>query len=423
VLDLRAIRSDPDVVRKAIADKGEKSDLDRLLAVDEDLRSLIVEADALKQRRNEESERIATLKRGGGDASEPIARMREVSAHIGELDGRISTLKTELRALELTIPNVPHSSVPVGADESANVVVREWGEPHALSESPVPHWEIGGTLGILDLPAGSRVAGSGFVCLLGAGARLERALIRFMLDLHTKEHGFLEVWPPFVAGRDAMVGTGQLPKLEGDMYRCEADDLFLIPTGEVPLTNLHRDEILDGARLPLKYVAYTPCFRRESGSYGKDTRGLMRIHQFDKVEMVKIVPPETSYEELESLTACAEEVLKRLDLAYRVKVLATGDLSFSAAKCYDIDVWSAGVGAWLEVSSCSNFEDFQARRAGLRYRPLDGGKARLAHTLNGSGLALPRTVIAILENYQTADGRVVIPDALREYMDGEREIA
>jgi seryl-tRNA synthetase len=423
MLDLRFIRANPDAVRKAIADKGEPTDLDRLLSLDEEIRRLIVEADALKQERNTESERIAALKKAGEDASEPIARMREVAAKIKEYDESISSLREELSALELTVPNVPHPSVPVGADEDGNVVVREWGEPGAKCAKPVPHWEIGEALGILDLKAASKIAGSGFITFVGAGALLERALIRFMLDVHTKEHGYTEVSPPFVAGRDAMQGTGQIPKLADDMYRCEVDDLFLIPTGEVPLTNIHRDEILDGERLPINYVAYTPCFRREAGSYGKDTRGLIRVHQFDKVEMVKYVEPSVSYDELESLTANAEVILQRLGLPYRVKVLCTGDLSFAAAKCYDIDVWAAGVGKWLEASSCSNFEDFQARRAGIRFRPPAGGKVQHVHTLNGSGVALPRTVIAIIENYQTDDGRIEIPEALRPYMDGLDEIA
>jgi len=423
MLDLRYIRANPDTVRKAAADKGESADIDRLLALDEELRGQIVEADALKQERNTESERIAVLKKAGEDASEPIARMRDVSARIKEYDERLADLRAEVSALELTVPNVPHPSVPVGADEDDNVVVREWGEPAARCAKPVPHWEIGEALGILNLKAGSKIAGSGFVMFVGAGALLERALIRFMLDTHTKEHGYTEVSPPFVAGRDAMLGTGQLPKLEDDMYRCEEDDLFLIPTAEVPLTNIHRDEILEGDRLPIRYAAYTPCFRREAGSYGKDTRGLIRVHQFDKVELVKYVEPSGSYDELEELTANAEVILQRLGLPYRVKVLCTGDLSFAAAKCYDIDVWAAGVGKWLEVSSCSNFQDFQARRSGIRFRPEGGGKTQFVHTLNGSGVALPRTVIAIIENYQTDDGRIEIPEALRPYMDGLEEIA
>jgi seryl-tRNA synthetase len=423
MLDLKFVRANPDAVRKAIRDKGEKDNLDRLLALDEEMRSLLVAADDLKRERNEESERVAALKREGRDASEIVTRMRDVAVRIKEHDDRISALRADLRALELTIPNVPHASVPVGATEDQNVDVRTWGVPHPLAVRPVPHWEIGEALGILDFKSATKVAGSGFATFVGAGALLERALIRFMLDIHTTEHGFTEISPPFVANRDSMTGTGQLPKLESDMYHCVVDDLFLIPTAEVPLTNLHRDEILPGERLPIRYVAYTPCFRREAGSYGKDTRGLVRVHQFDKVELVKFVEPETSYDELESLTACAEAILQRLGLPYRVKVLCTGDLSFSAAKCYDIDAWAPGCGRWLEVSSCSNFEDFQARRAGIQYRPAGGGKARYAHTLNGSGVALPRTVIALMENYQTDRGTIVVPDALRPYMNGLAEIA
>ena len=423
MLDLRYMRGNPDVVRKAIADKGEDADLARLLAVDAELREMIVEADALKQQRNTESDRIAELKKKGEDASEPIARMREVSARIKDYDEKMSVLKSSLRELELTIPNIPHESVPVGCDENENVVVREWGEVRAACAAPAPHWEIGEALGILNLAAASKVAGSGFVCFVGLGALLERALIRFMLDMHVREHGYTEVSPPFVANRDSMLGTGQLPKLESDMYRCDEGDLFLIPTAEVPLTNMHRDDIIEGGSLPIRYVGYTPCFRREAGSYGKDTRGLIRVHQFDKVEMVKFVEPATSYDELESLTADAEAVLRALGLPYRVKTLCTGDLSFSSAKTYDIDVWAAGVGKWLEVSSCSNFDDFQARRSNIRVRPAGGGKARFVHTLNGSGVALPRTVIAILENYQTGDGRISIPEVLRPHMDGRSEIS
>jgi len=386
------------------------------------VRALLVESEALKRERNVESEKIAVLRKEGADASAEIARMRDVSGRIKEYDEKLAALRVDLTAAALTIPNVPHESVPVGADEDENVAVRSWGEPRSLVADPVPHWEIGETLGILDIKGASRIAGSGFVAFTGTGARLERALIAFMIDLHVNGHGYTEVSPPFVANRAAMEGTGQLPKLEFDMYHCSEDDLFLIPTGEVPLTNLHRDEILQGERLPVKYVAYTPCFRREAGSYGKDTRGLLRVHQFDKVEMVKLVEPETSYDELEALTSNAEAVLEALDLPYRVKVLCTGDLSFSAAKCYDIDIWSAGVKQWLEVSSCSNFEDFQARRAGLRYHPAGGGKARYVHTLNGSGVAMARTVVAILENYQTDRGTIVVPEALRPYMNGLEEI-
>jgi seryl-tRNA synthetase len=423
MLDLRFIRANPDVVRKAIADKGEKAELDRLLGLDETVRGLIVESDELKRQRNVESDEIAKLKKAGEDASGPIERMREVSASIKEFDEKLAGLREEIETLALMIPNIPHESVPVGADEDENVLVREWGEPHSLTDKPVPHWEIGEALGILNFKAAGKLAGSNFPIFVGAGARLERALIQFMLDTHTTEHGYTEVAPPIVANRAAVQTTGQIPKLEEDMYHIEEDDLFLISTGEVPLTNLHRDEIIPEDRLPYYYTTYTPCFRREAGSYGRDTRGLVRVHQFDKVEMMKFVEPSTSYDELEKLTANAEAILQRLDLSYRLKVLCTGDLSFSAAKCYDIDIWSAGVGKWLEVSSCSNFEDFQARRGGIKYKPADGGSPRFVHTLNGSGTALARAVVAILENYQTANGSVVIPEVLRPYMGGLTEIA
>ncbi len=423
MLDLKYMRANSDIVRTAITNKNEKADLDELLVLDGKLRSLLVEAEELKKERNVESERVAELKRKGENADEIITRMREVSEKIKGLDEEISGVQAGLRELMLTVPNIPHESVPVGKSEDDNVELRSWGEPWSVCDNPVPHWEIGEALGILDLKRGTKIAGSGFPVFIGAGARLVRALIQFMLDVHTGEHGYVEVAPPFVANRDSMLGTGQLPKLEFDMYRLEADDFFLIPTGEVPITNLYRDEILDGARLPIYHTAYTPCFRREAGSYGKDTRGLLRLHRFDKVEMVKFVEPETSYDELESLTANAQLIFERLDLPYRVKTLCTGDLSFAAAKCYDIDVWSAGVGKWLEVSSCSNFEDFQARRAGIKYRPVGGGKVRYVHTLNGSGVALARTIVAILENYQTPGGAVRIPEVLKDYMGGLEEIA
>ncbi len=422
MLDLRYVRSNPDVVKTAIANKGEKAELDTLLRLDEELRALLGKAEELKAIRNTESERVAKLKKAGEDASEIIEKMRAVSAEIGSFDEEISELRANIHAQLITLPNIPHESVPVGRTEDENVVVRTWGEPGSLIESPVPHWEIGEELGLLDFARGTKIAGSNFPVFIGDGARLARAMIAFMLDVHTKEHGYTEVSPPFVANRDSMLGTGQLPKLEDDMYRCEGDDLFLIPTGEVPVTNLYRDDTLPESDLPVMRTAYTPCFRREAGSYGKDTRGLMRIHQFDKVEMVKFVVPETSYDELETLTANAEDILQRLGIPYQVKELCTGDLSFAAAKCYDIDVWAAGIGKWLEASSCSNFGDFQARRSGIRYKPAGGGKSTFVHTLNGSGVALPRTMVAILENYQTERGTVVIPEALRPYMDGREEI-
>jgi seryl-tRNA synthetase len=308
--------------------------------------------------------------------------------------------------------------VPVGRTEDDNVVVRHWGEKPAFDFRPVPHWDIGEALDLIDFRRASVIAGSNFSLFKGQGARLVRALVAFMLDVHTRTHGYTEVWPPSLANRDSMAGTGQLPKLEEDMYLCNVDDFFLIPTAEVPLTNLHRGEILEGDLLPLCYTAYSPCFRREAGSYGKETRGLNRVHQFDKVELVKFVEPATSYDELENLVGNAEAVLRALGLHYRVNLLCTGELSFAAAKCYDLEVWSPGQERWLEVSSCSNFEDFQARRAGIRYRPSEGGKSRYVHTLNGSGVALPRTIIAIMETYQTADGKLRVPEALVPFMDG-----
>ena len=422
MLDLRYVRSNADAVKAAIANKGEKAELDTLLRLDEELRALLGKAEELKALRNTESERVAQLKKSGEDATEIIERMRAVSAEIGGFDEKITDLRGRIHAELITLPNIPHESVPVGRTEDENVVVRTWGTPGALMENPVPHWEIGEKLGLLDFARGTKIAGSNFPVFIGDGARLARAMIAFMLDVHTKEHGYTEVSPPFVANRESMLGTGQLPKLEDDMYHCDGDDLFLIPTGEVPVTNLYRDETFPGADLPVLLTAYTPCFRREAGSYGKDTRGLMRIHQFDKVEMVKFVDPETSYDELETLTANAEDILQRLGIPYQVKELCTGDLSFAAAKCYDIDVWAAGIGNWLEASSCSNFGDFQARRASIRYKPVGGGKATFVHTINGSGVALPRTMVAILENYQTERGTVVIPEALRPYMDGREEI-
>ncbi|MDZ7271720.1 MAG: serine--tRNA ligase [candidate division KSB1 bacterium] len=415
MLDLKFIRENVELVRQAIHNKRERVDLDRLLELDAERRNILAEVEALKARRNKVSETIAVLKKQGQDTSSLIREMGQVADRIKELDARLGELEEDLLQVQVRIPNIPHASVPVG-DESANVVIKQWGTIEPFDFQPKTHWELGESLGLLDLARGAKVAGAFFVSFRGLGAKLERALINFMLDLHVNEQGYTEVFPPFVTKRESMFGTGQLPKLEKDMYRIEEDDLFLIPTAEVPVTNLHRDEILDGADLPIYYTAYTPCFRREAGSYGRDTRGLVRIHQFDKVEMVKFVKPETSYDELESLLADAEAVVQRLGLPYRVKVLATGDLSFAAAKCYDIEVWAAGIGKWLEVSSCSNFEAFQARRANIRFRRTKGSKPEYVHTLNGSGLALPRTVIAILENYQTDEGTVVVPEALRPYM-------
>lgn len=423
MLDLRFIRENTDLVKEAASNKNEKIDIDKLLNLDKKRRSIISENEKLKHEKNVYSEKIAQMKKGGENAEEEIKKMRELSQKISGLDQERKSLDEEIERYLLSIPNLSHPSVPVGFDESCNVVIRSWGKIPEFDFEPRPHWEIGKILGILDLARASKVAGSGFLMFKGPGAKLERALINFMLDLHTKKHGYKEIWPPFLSNRPAMTGTGQLPKLEEDMYLLDKDDLFLIPTAEVPVTNLHREEILNGDDLPLYYCAYTACFRREAGAYGKDTRGMIRVHQFDKVEMVKFVKPETSYQELENLTGDAEEVLQLLGLPYRVRTLCTGDLSFAASKCYDIEVWACGVNTYLEASSCSNYEDFQARRIGIRYREKANSKPGFIHTLNGSGVALPRTVIALLENYQTKKGTVVIPEALRPYMDGIEEIA
>ncbi len=420
MLDLKFIRENPDAVRKALADRNMDFELDRLLSLDESRRALLLETDELRSTRNRVSKEIGEAVRRGEDAAERREEMREVSERISELEGELKKAEEELERLLQWVPNIPHGSVPVGPDESANREVRRWGEPTGFGFPPKPHWELGTQLGILDFERGVKIAESRFTLLRGAGARLERALINFMLDLHTREHGYVEVFPPIMVNSESMFATGQLPKLETEMYRCRDDDLYLIPTAEVPVTNIHRGETIPEEELPLYYCAYTPCFRREAGSYGRDVRGLIRQHQFNKVELVKFVHPDTSFEELEKLTADAEDVLRRLGLPYRVVVLSTGDLSFSAAKCYDLEVWMPGQGEggeYKEISSCSNFTDFQARRGGIRFKPRQG-KSRLVHTLNGSGVAIGRTVAAILENYQREDGSVAVPPALVPYMDG-----
>jgi seryl-tRNA synthetase len=418
MLEPKFIRSNIEKIRAAVEAKGESVDVDKYVALDEERRAVINQVDELKAERNRVSKEIAQEKQTGGEPVEKIEKMRLVSKRIKEFDDRLRDIEQEVRDLLMWFPNPPHPSVPLGRNEADNVVLRTWGEKPGFDFTPVPHWDIGEALDLFDFRRASSVAGSHFALFKGVGAKLVRALVTFMLDMHTGKHAYTEIWPPSMANRDSMRGTGQLPKLAEDMYRCEVDDLFLVPTAEVPLTNLHRGETIDGARLPLRYTAYSPCFRREAGSYGKDTRGLNRVHQFDKVELVKFVVPETSYRELEALVNDAEEVLQALGLHYRVNLLCTGELSFAAAKCYDLEAWSPAQARWLEVSSCSNFEDFQARRAGIRYRSPADGKARHVHTLNGSGVALPRTIVAILETYQTRDGRVKVPEALVPYMDG-----
>lgn len=424
MLDVKRLRRDLDGVKRALARRGAvPAELDRFVELDAAWRALVAESDQLKHRRNEVSQEIARLKRAGEDAEARIAEMRQVSDRIKELDERIRQLEAEIDDLLLSIPNVPHETVPDGASDADNVEVRRWGEPPTFAFDPKPHWELAEHLGILDFEAAAKVTGSRFVFYKGLGARLERALINFMIDLHVREFGYEEIFPPFLVHRHSMIGTGQLPKFEEDAFRVADHDYFLIPTAEVPVTNLHREEILDPDDLPKKYVAYSACFRAEAGAAGRDTRGLIRLHQFNKVELVQLVKPEDSYEALEALTAHAEAVLQRLGLPYRVVALCAGDLGFAAAKTYDLEVWLPSFGTYREISSCSNFEDFQARRASIRFRRTPKAKPEFVHTLNGSGLAVGRTVAAILENYQQADGSVVIPEALRPYMGGVEVIA
>ncbi len=420
MLDIKFIREQPDTVKAGIAKKNDTSDIDSLLTLDQKRRDIIREAEQLKAERNKVSALIAKKKKAGEDADDEVRRMRAVGEKIAELDRALKEVEEQLHTALSWIPNLPHHSVPVGEDESANVVVREWGEVPSPSFEVLPHWEIGEKLGIIDLPAAAKIAGSGFFLLKGMGARYQRALINYMLDVHTGD-GFIEHTVPYIVTSDTMFGTGQLPKLDEDMYKIEKDNLYLIPTGEVPLTNLFRKQILDYRQLPLYLVTHTPCFRREAGAAGKDTRGLLRVHQFDKVELVKIVRPETSYEELETLLQQAEKIIQGLKLPYRIVELATGDLTFASTKCYDIEVWSAGVKKYLEVSSVSNFEAFQARRMGCRFRDEDK-TVKFPHTLNGSGVALPRLLAALWENYQNEDGTITVPEVLRPYLGGLQTI-
>ena len=422
MLDPKRIRSEPERVRWAIQVKRTDADLDAWLARDEQRRALLVEVESLKHRRNEASEAIGRKKKAGEEASTAIAEMKRVGDEIKELDARVAALEAEMEAIQRWIPNIPHESAPRAEDAAGNAVVRTHAEIRKFDFKPKTPGPLAESLGLVDFERAGKIAGSGFLLFTGRGARLERALIHFMLDLHTKEHGYTEVSPPHLVRRDCLFGTGQLPKLEGDMYRLEGEDLFLNPTAEVPVTNIYREEILDGDRMPLYLTSYCASYRREAGSYGRDTRGMIRVHQFDKVELVKFVRPETSYDEHEKLLGDAEAVLRRLELPYRVVLLAAGDMSFAAAKCYDLETWAPGEGRWLEVSSCSNFEDFQARRAEIRYRPERGGKIEYVHTLNASGLALPRTFATLLEYHQTEEGSVLIPEALRPYLDGLREL-
>jgi len=419
MLSLTRIRNNPDQIKAGLEAKNESIDLDKILKLDEEHRDKIHQLNEMRAERNRASEAIAEAKRAGKDSDDAIAAMRKVSDAIKDLEKEVSNLgKTLDEQLEL-IPNIPHDTVPVGQDETANQVIREWGEPLAADFDLKSHVEIGLELNLFDLERGSKISGSGFPLLTGLGAKLERVLINYMLELHVQKHGFTEIFPPFLTRAEAPRTCGQLPKFADDMYYIEKDDLYLIPTAEVPVTNIFSDEIMDEGDLPGNYAAYSACFRREAGSYGKDTHGLLRLHQFNKVEMVKFVEPKTSYDELESITSQAEEVLQQLGLHYRVVSLSTSDLSFAAAKCYDLEVWAPGEGKWLEVSSCSNFEDFQARRGNIRYRRTADKKVDFVHTLNGSGLATPRLMVALLETYQTPDGKVLLPQVLHELMGQE----
>jgi len=417
MLDIRSVRENPERVREALKKRGDSEEiLERFLQVEEERLNLLRKVEELRQKRNQISQEIGKLKKQGQDASHLMKEAKEISDRISEDQEHLRALEEKAISELLMIPNIPHDSVPLGKDDTENVEIRRWGEPPQFDFEPRNHWDIGEALDILDFERAGKIAGARFVINKGAGALLERALMNFMLDLHTKEHGYKEIFPPILVNRDAMTGTGQLPKFEDDLFKETSKGYYLIPTAEVPVTNIHRDEILDEDELPIYYTAYTPCFRREAGSYGKDTRGIIRQHQFNKVELVKFTKPEDSYEELESLTRDAEEVLKRLGLHYRVVCLCTGDLGFAASKTYDLEVWFPAQKRYREISSCSNFEDFQARRAGIRFRRKGKKGTEFVHTLNGSGLAIGRTLAAILENYQQKDGTVIIPEVLRQYM-------
>jgi seryl-tRNA synthetase len=422
MLDIQRIRDNPEAVRTACERKKQPADIERIVSLDKQRRSSLTESERLKSVRNAASEEIARMKREKQDAAGAIAGMKNVSEQIKQLDTSLRVVEEELQELMAAVPNVPHESVPHGQSAQDNVAVSQCGEPRTFDFTPKDHAQLGSSLDILDFPRGAKVAGAGFPVYKGAGAQLERALINFMLDTQTRAHGYREVFPPFLVNRDSAFGTAQLPKSEDQMYYIGEDQLFCIPTAEVPVTNLHRDELLDEKQLPIRYCAYSACFRREAGSYGKDTKGFLRVHQFNKVELVKFVTPESSYVEHEALRADAEAILKALGLHYRVLLLCDADMSFAAAKCYDLEAWAPAEGKWLEVSSCSNFEDFQARRLNVRYRPAGGGKPRFVHTLNGSGLATSRVIVALMETYQTADGAIRVPDVLRPYMHGLEEI-
>ena len=418
MLDIKLLRDHLDEVKARMSTRGIAVDWDQFVSLDRERRDAVANTERLKEKKNRLSGEIGKLKKSGADASALMREVEEVSEAIRSSEGPLVDIEARFEQLMLTLPNLPHASVKVGKDERDNREVRRWGEPPKFGFAPKNHWDIGEELGILDFARAAKIAGARFAVYRDAGAKLERALINFMLDLHTGENGYKEMLPPALVNRAALVGTGQLPKFEDDLFHVAPGDYFLIPTAEVPLTNLHRDEMLERDELPIKYVAYTPCFRSEAGSYGKDVRGLIRQHQFNKVEMVKLTEPEDSYNELETMVRNAEEVLKRLDLPYRVVELCTGDMGFGAAKTYDLEVWLPGQNTYREISSCSNCEEFQARRANIRYRKEKKGRPLFVHTLNGSGLAVGRTLVAVLENYQQEDGSVIIPNALRDYMGG-----
>jgi len=422
LLDLKFVRENPDTVRQAMIDKGEAGDLDGILSRDAVRRDLLKEVEDLKQTRNRVSKEIGKAGAESAAMQQKKDEMRDVSSRIKGLDEKLRQIDDEMEQLLLGLPNIPDDAVPRGKDEEDNVEVRRWGDQPQFSFEPLAHWDVGTSLGIIDFPRAGKITGSRFALYFGDGARLERALISFMLDLHTTEHGYREVFPPFLVNTASMTGTGQLPKFAEDSFRVEGTDYYLIPTAEVPVTNLHRDEILEAEQLPLKYAAYSACFRAEAGAHGRDTRGLIRQHQFNKVELVKFVQPKTSFDELEKLTSDAEKVLQLLGLPYRVMLMCSGDLGFAPAKKYDLEVWLPAYNNYREISSCSNFTDFQARRASIRYRPEQGKKTQFVHTLNGSGVAVGRTVAAILENYQQEDGSVFIPQVLRPYFNGQETI-
>lgn len=417
MLDIRAIRSNPEEIKRKLRRRGQEFRIDDILKLDEERRQVIFEVEELKSKKNKVSEEVAKLKKAKQDAEAMVLEMREVSEKIKEMDDRVKALDEEITGILMTIPNTPYDGIPDGNSEADNLEIRKYGEPTKFEYDPKAHWDIGVDLNILDFETAGKVTGARFTFYKGLGAKLERALINFMLDTHS-EKGYTEIFPPFMVHRRSMMGTGQLPKFEEDAFKVQNTEYFLVPTAEVPITNMYREQILEGKMLPIKHTAYTACFRAEAGSAGRDTRGLIRQHQFNKVELVKFVDPEKSYEELEQLTEDAESILKLLKLPYRVVCLCASDLGFSSAKTYDIEVWMPSYGRYVEISSCSNFEDFQARRADIKFRPEVKEKPRFIHTLNGSGLAVGRTVAAILENFQQGDGSVVIPEALRPYMGG-----